>query len=164
MRKNVGEEVQPVKEWLERKNQEHGLRPDKPLQRYAKQWKPWQTGNLIRRILEEKRIPNILIAEQDDPFHPGCTISWLLDGKQRITTIERYINNEDVDVEYLYSYQIVQTAIWLSDVDSQLKNSNGVASVSSNGRSVSFRSLAELTGNDMPSHIKAQLPHHAKVW
>lgn len=94
MRKNVGEEVQPVKEWLERKNQEHGLRPDHPLQRYAKQWKPWQTGNLIRRILEEKRIPNILIAEQDDPFHPGCTISWLLDGKQRITTIERYINNE----------------------------------------------------------------------
>lgn len=82
-------------------------------------------------------------------------------GKQMV---ERYINNEDVDVEYLYSYQIVQTAIWLSDVDSQLKNSNGVASVSSNGRSVSFRSLAELTGNDMPSHIKAQLPHHAKVW
>lgn len=94
MRKNVGTEVQTVKEWLERKNSEHGLRPDHPLQRYAKQWKPWQTGNLMRRILEEKRIPNILIAEQDDQMHPGCTISWLLDGKQRITTIERYINNE----------------------------------------------------------------------
>ena len=78
--------------------------------------------------------------------------------------VKQYVNNETVDVTETYKYQVVQVAVWLSDVDSQLKNSNGVASVSSNGRSVSFRSLAELTGNDIPSHIKAQLHHNVKMW
>lgn len=94
MRKNIGEEVQPVKEWVKRKNTEYGLRPDHPLQRCAEQWDKSQTSNLIRRTLEEKPIPDIFIAQQDDPEHKGCTISWLIDGKQRITTMERFINNK----------------------------------------------------------------------
>ena len=94
MRKNIGEEVQPVKEWVKRKNTEYGLRPDHPLQRCAEQWDKSQISNLIRRTLEEKPIPDIFIAQQDDPEHKGCTISWLIDGKQRITTMERFINNK----------------------------------------------------------------------
>ena len=78
--------------------------------------------------------------------------------------VKQYVNNDEIDVTVTYKYQVVQVAVWLSDVDSQLKNSNGVASVSSNGRSMSFRSLAELTGNDIPSHIKAQLHHNVKMW
>ncbi len=94
MRKNIGTKVNHVSDWIAEKNTEYGLRPDHPLQRYAKQWKPWQTGNFIRRILEEKPVPPILIAEQDDPDHKGCVVSWLIDGKQRISTLERYVNNE----------------------------------------------------------------------
>ena len=94
MRKNIGTKVNHVSDWIAEKNTEYGLRPDHPLQRYAKQWKPWQTGNFIRRILEEKPVPPILVAEQDDSEHKGCVISWLIDGKQRISTLERYVNNE----------------------------------------------------------------------
>ena len=78
--------------------------------------------------------------------------------------VKQYANNEKINVKEMYEYQIVQVAVWLSDIDNQMKASNGAASVSSNGRSISFRSLTELTSNDIPNHIKAQIHHNVKYW
>ena len=83
------------------------------------------------------------------------------------TMVERYINNEDIDVEYLYSYQIVQTAIWLVSVAQQSQattENGGIQTLSANGRSITWFSLDTLSSMELPSHIKAQLPHHARVW
>lgn len=83
------------------------------------------------------------------------------------TMVERYINNEDIDVEYLYSYQIVQTAIWLVSVAEQSKattNNGGIQSLSANGRSISWFSLDTLSSMELPQHIKSQLPHYCRTW
>lgn len=62
-----------------------------PLQRYSKQWGAEQKGNLIRRVLHDGRFLPILICTQYDEY--GCEVRYLIDGVQRMTTFEDYIND-----------------------------------------------------------------------
>ena len=68
------------------------LRLDHPLQRHAKNWNLPKKGNFIRRILQNGRFLPLQVCTQmgDD----GCVIRYLIDGKQRLTTIQSYIQNE----------------------------------------------------------------------
>lgn len=62
-----------------------------PLQRYSKQWGAEQKGNLIRRVLHDGRFLPILICTQYDEH--GCELRYLIDGVQRMTTFEDFIND-----------------------------------------------------------------------
>lgn len=62
-----------------------------PLQRYSKQWGAEQKGNLIRRVLHDGRFLPILICTQYDRH--GCEVRYLIDGVQRMTTFEDYMND-----------------------------------------------------------------------
>lgn len=62
-----------------------------PLQRYSKQWGAEQKGNLIRRVLRDGRFLPILICTQYDEY--GCEVRYLIDGVQRMTTFEDYMND-----------------------------------------------------------------------
>ena len=62
-----------------------------PLQRYSKQWGAEQKGNLIRRVLHDGRFLPILICTQYDEH--GCEVQYLIDGVQRMTTFEDYMND-----------------------------------------------------------------------
>lgn len=62
-----------------------------PLQRYSKQWGAEQKGNLIRRVLHDGRFLPILICTQYDEH--GCEVRYLIDGVQRMTTFEDYMND-----------------------------------------------------------------------
>lgn len=62
-----------------------------PLQRYSKQWGAEQKGNLIRRVLHDGRFLPILICTQYDQY--GCEVRYLIDGVQRMTTFEDYMND-----------------------------------------------------------------------
>ena len=81
--------------------------------------------------------------------------------------VRQYVNNSSIDIEYEFQYQIVQTAIWLVQMSEQSKvitENGGIQSLSSSGRSVSWFSLSDFSNMELPSNIKAQLPHYAKVW
>ena len=81
--------------------------------------------------------------------------------------VRQYVNNDNIDIEYEFKYQIVQTAIWLVSVAEQSKatvENGGIQSLSSSGRSVSWFGLGDFSNLELPSHIKAQLPHYCKVW
>lgn len=81
--------------------------------------------------------------------------------------VRQYVNNDKVDVEYMFEYQIIQTAIWLVQMAEQSKattENGGIASLSSSGRSISWFSLSDFTNMELPSHIKAQLPHFCRCW
>jgi hypothetical protein len=81
--------------------------------------------------------------------------------------VRQYVNNDKVDVEYMFEYQIIQTAIWLVQMAEQSKattENGGIQSLSSSGRSVSWFGLSDFSQMELPSNIKAQLPHYAKVW
>lgn len=62
-----------------------------PLQRYSRQWGAEQKGNLIRRVLHDGRFLPILICTQYDEY--GCEVKYLIDGVQRMTTFEDYMND-----------------------------------------------------------------------
>ena len=62
-----------------------------PLQRYSDMWTKEQQGNLIRRVLHDGRFLPILICTQYDEY--GCEVRYLIDGVQRMTTFEDYMND-----------------------------------------------------------------------
>ena len=62
-----------------------------PLQRYSDMWSKEQQGNLIRRVLHDGRFLPILICTQYDEY--GCEVRYLIDGVQRMTTLESYMND-----------------------------------------------------------------------
>lgn len=81
--------------------------------------------------------------------------------------VKHYVNNENIDVEYMFEYQIIQTAIWLVQISEQSKattNNGGIQSLSSSGRSVSWFGLGDFAQMELPSNIKAQLPHYARCF
>lgn len=68
------------------------LRLDHPLQRHAKNWNLSKKGNFIRRILQNgKFLPLQVCTQLGDN---GCVVRYLIDGKQRLTTIQSYMQNE----------------------------------------------------------------------
>lgn len=81
--------------------------------------------------------------------------------------VKQYVNNDNIDIEYEFQYQIIQTAIWLVQMSEQSKattNNGGIQSLSSSGRSVTWFGLNDFSNMELPQNIKAQLPHYAKVW
>lgn len=84
-----------------------------PLQRYSDQWSTEQKSNLIRRALHDGKFSPILICTQYDEH--GCEIRYLIDGIQRITTFEAFINNtfaiskNTIDYEVSYDGVVYET-------------------------------------------------------
>ncbi len=77
-----------------------------PLQRYSDMWSKEQQGNLIRRVLHDGRCLPILICTQYDEY--GCEVRYLIDGVQRMTTFEAYMNDEFAisknTIDYMVDY------------------------------------------------------------
>lgn len=77
-----------------------------PLQRYSDMWSKEQQGNLIRRVLHDGRFLPILICTQYDEY--GCEVRYLIDGVQRMTTFESYMNDEFAisknTIDYMVDY------------------------------------------------------------
>lgn len=77
-----------------------------PLQRYSDMWSKEQQGNLIRRVLHDGRFLPILICTQYDEY--GCEVRYLIDGVQRMTTFESFMNDEFAisknTIDYMVDY------------------------------------------------------------
>ena len=77
-----------------------------PLQRYSDMWSKEQQGNLIRRALHDGRFLPILICTQYDEH--GCEVRYLIDGVQRMTTFESFMNDEFAisknTIDYMIDY------------------------------------------------------------
>lgn len=71
---------------LDNKLKNKEIRDDHALQRLSSQWSNSIRDNLIARCMNDDPIPAVIIAEQG-------MILWLLDGKQRITTIVSFRRN-----------------------------------------------------------------------
>lgn len=113
-----------VERYLREKNNLE-LLLDHPVQRYSCQWSTNAMSDLIRRILQGKNIANVVIARQKSIN--GTHRNWLVDGVQRVTTIERYINNEFKISRTVREPQIVYEYIEYetNDAGEILKDNNG---------------------------------------
>lgn len=66
------------------------LRKDHPLQRKVGQWDNATRDGFIATVIKEEDCDSIKICEELTPYG---VILWLIDGLQRITTLEKYKNN-----------------------------------------------------------------------
>ena len=66
------------------------IRDDHPQQRQSGQWSNIAKGDLIVTMLHGYTFPKIVLAEQTVN---GSTVRWLVDGKQRLTTITSFREN-----------------------------------------------------------------------
>ena len=96
-----------IVEELLRKKKRGLLNPHHSLQRLPNQWKPKDKGNLISDILQGLNIDPIKLAEEKIV---GGAIIWILDGVQRTSIIENFVDNvfaipKSVD-RYLIEYSV----------------------------------------------------------
>lgn len=75
-----------------------------PLQRYSKQWGAEQKGNLIRRALHGGQFLPILICTQYDDY--GCEVKYLIDGIQRMTAFEEFLNDGFAISKNIIDYEV----------------------------------------------------------
>lgn len=90
-----------------------------PLQRKAQQWTARQKGNFVRRILSEQHILPLNICTQRDPI-TNYEYQYLIDGKQRVTTLNEYIEDG-----FAISTQTSSSIIRYSGVKYETRERNG---------------------------------------
>lgn len=66
------------------------LRKDHPLQRNPGRWSDSDRDGLIATVLKDEDIDSIKVCEQ---LTPNGVILWVIDGLQRLTTLNSYFNN-----------------------------------------------------------------------
>lgn len=74
-----------------KKMERHTISFEHPLQRASEQWSKVMIGNLISDILQDNPIPDLVFAEQTIHDAP---ITWGIDGKQRCSNIQMFLNNK----------------------------------------------------------------------
>ena len=66
------------------------IRDDHILQRHSGQWKGFAKSELVSDILRGKSLTQIIISEE---IKDGIKMQWLIDGKQRCTTLDDYLHD-----------------------------------------------------------------------
>lgn len=81
----------------------HQLRDNHVLQRSSGQWNNYYKSELIADILQGKSLTQIIISEE---IKDGVTMYWLIDGKQRCTNIDNYLNDGFAISKNVQRYEI----------------------------------------------------------
>lgn len=89
-----------------KKMKRHQLRDDHVLQRPSGQWSNLFKSELVSDVLQGKSLTQIIVSEE---IKNGITMHWLIDGKQRCTNLDDFLNNgfaisKNVQ-RYLIAYQ-----------------------------------------------------------
>lgn len=97
--KNVGWNVKQLKTMKEKGTLEF----DYPIQRSGGQWKPLQQSYLIHSLAQNYPVPpvyflgekkQVMVEKKGQQVPELITIRWILDGKQRITTMVDYLDDK----------------------------------------------------------------------
>lgn len=84
--KNTSYSIESISKQLQKKR----IRDDHILQRHSGQWKSFAKSELISDILRGKSLTQIIISEE---IKNGLRMQWLIDGKQRCTTLDDYLHD-----------------------------------------------------------------------
>lgn len=90
-----------------KKMEKHKINFNHPLQRASEQWSKVMIGNLISDILQGNPIPDLVFAEQ---HINGAPTIWGIDGKQRCSNVQMFVNNKyrisDKIDRYIIAYPV----------------------------------------------------------
>ena len=84
--KNTSYSIESISKQLRKKR----IRDDHILQRHSGQWLKFAKSELISDILRGKSLTQIIISEE---IKNGLRMQWLIDGKQRCTTLDEFLHD-----------------------------------------------------------------------
>ena len=84
--KNTSYSIASISKQLKKKR----IRDDHILQRHSGQWRGFAKSELVSDILRGKSLTQIIISEE---IKNGIKMQWLIDGKQRCTTLDDYLHD-----------------------------------------------------------------------
>ncbi|MFA6832080.1 MAG: hypothetical protein WCR36_07405 [Bacteroidaceae bacterium] len=84
--KNTSYSIESISKQLQKRR----IRDDHILQRYSGMWAGFAKSALISDILRGKSLTQIIISEE---IKNGLRMQWLIDGKQRCTTLDDYMHD-----------------------------------------------------------------------
>ena len=84
--KNTSYSIESISKQLRKKR----IRDDHILQRHSGQWKSFARSELVSDILRGKSLTQIIISEE---IKKGLRMQWLIDGKQRCTTLDDFLHD-----------------------------------------------------------------------
>lgn len=130
----------------QKKLDSYSIRKDHPLQRHSDQWPKAIKDNLVSSVLNEDRIPSIIICEQ---IKDGIAIKYLIDGLQRLTTLCDYRNGGFKLGKNIERYEV--------DYNTVLKDDNGEIIFEKDGSPKYESKTFDIRGKkyaDLPSELR----------
>lgn len=116
--KNTSYSIESISKQLKKKR----IRDDHILQRHSGQWKAFAKSELISDILRGKSLTQIIISEE---IKNGLKMQWLIDGKQRCTTLDDYLNDGFAISKNVKNYNIKYQAPKIDENGYEVLNGDG---------------------------------------
>lgn len=116
--KNTSYSIDSISKQLMKKR----IRDDHILQRHSGQWKGFAKSELVSDILRGKSLTQIIISEE---IKNGIKMQWLIDGKQRCTTLDDYLHDGFSISKNVKNYSITYQAPKVDDNGNEILNEDG---------------------------------------
>ena len=116
--KNTSYSIDSISKQLQKKR----IRDDHILQRHSGQWKGFAKSELISDILRGKSLTQIIISEE---IKNGLRMQWLIDGKQRCTTLDDFLHDGFAISKNVKNYSIRYQTTKLDDSGYEVLNEDG---------------------------------------
>lgn len=116
--KNTSYSIESISKQLRKKK----IRDDHILQRHSGQWKGFAKSELISDILRGKSLTQIIISEE---IKNGLRMQWLIDGKQRCTTLDDFLHDGFAISKNVKNYNIRYQTVKLDEDGNEVLNEDG---------------------------------------
>ena len=116
--KNISYSIESISKKMRKKQ----IRDNHILQRYSGQWKSFAKSELVSDILRGKSLTQIIVSEE---IRDGVRMKWLIDGKQRCTTLDEFLHDGFAVSKNIKNYNIVYKVNQTDENGNELLNEEG---------------------------------------
>lgn len=116
--KNTSYSIDSISKQLQKKR----IRDDHILQRHSGQWKRFAKSELVSDVLRGKSLTQIIISEE---IKGGLRMQWLIDGKQRCTTLDDFLHDGFAISRNVKNYNIRYQTTKLDESGYEVLNEDG---------------------------------------
>lgn len=116
--KNTSYSIESISKQLNKRR----IRDDHILQRHSGQWKTFAKSELISDVLRGKSLTQIIISEE---IKNGLRMQWLIDGKQRCSTLDDFLHNGFAISKNVKNYNIRYQTTKVDQDGNEVLNEDG---------------------------------------
>ena len=120
--KNTSYSIDSISKQLQKKR----IRDDHILQRHSGLWPGFAKSELVSDVLRGKSLTQIIISEE---IKNGLRMQWLIDGKQRCTTLHAFLHDEFSISKNVKNYNITYQTTKTDESGNEVLNEDGFTEV-----------------------------------